>query len=318
MLDLKTHIPAEYHKFPPLFSESLAKNLPPNQPYDHKIPLQERFTPPFGLLYSRSTTEFQTLKVWLEENLSKRFIRASSSSAASPIFFVKKTDGSLWLCVNCHGLTAGTIKNHYLLPLLQEILMQLSKVKYFTTIDIRRAYNLVRMAEGKEWKTAFQMRYGLFESLVMPFGLTNAPSDFQALINDVLCIYHDDFCTAFLNNIFIYSNTLKEHKEQVYKVLKVLSNARLHLKPEKYHFHQQKVKYLGFIVTTKGIRMVREKISCVLGWEVPRTATDVQCFLQFTNFYRRFIKDYSKVLMPLTRMTKKEGGKYVPFVWVLE
>jgi len=151
-------------------------------------------------------TELQTLKEWLEENLSKGFIRASSSPAASPILFVKKTDGSLRLCVDYRGLNEGTIKNRYLLPLLQETLMRLSKAKYFTTLDIRSAYNLVRMAEGEEWKMVFQTRYGLFESLVMPFGLTNAPSDFQALINDVLGAYLDNFCTAFLDDIFIYSN----------------------------------------------------------------------------------------------------------------
>jgi len=162
-----------------------------------------------------SRTEVQTLKEWLEENLSKRFIRASFSRAASPILFVKKTDVSLRLCVDYHGLNEGTIKNCYPLPLLQETLIWLSKAKYFTTLDIRSVYNLVRMAEGKEWKAAFQKRYGLFESLVMPFGLMNAPSDFQALINDVLCIYLDGFSTAFLEDIFIHSNILKEHKEQV-------------------------------------------------------------------------------------------------------
>ena len=101
----------------------------------------------------------------------------------------------------------------------------------------------------------------------------------------------------------------------MYKVLKALSDAGLHLKPEKCHFHNQEVKYLGFIITTNGIWMDPEKVSCVLGWEIPRTVTNVQCFLGFANFYRRFIKDYSKVVMPLTTMTKKEGGKYVPFVW---
>jgi len=313
-LDLKTYIPAEYHEFLPLFSEALAKNIPPHRPYDHKIPLREGFTPPFGPLYSISRTELQTLKEWLE-NLSKGFIRASSSPAACPILFVKKTDGSLRLCVDYRGLNAGTIKNCYPLLLLQETLMRLSKSKYFTTLDIHGAYNLVRMAEGEEWKTAFRTRYGLFECLVTPFGLTNAPSDFQALINDVLRAYLDDFCTAFLDDFFIYSNTLKEHKEQVYKVLKALSDAGLHLKPEKCHFHKQEVKYLGFIITTNGIWMDPEKVSCILGWEIPRTVTNVQCFLGFANFYRRFIKDYSKVVTPLTTMTKKEGGKYVPFVW---
>ena len=167
----------------------------------------------------------------------------------------------------------------------------------------------------KEWKTAFWTCYGLFESLVMPFGLTNALSNFQVLINDLLHTYLDDFFTAYLDDIFIYSNTLKEHKEQVYKVLKALSQTELHLKPEKCHYHKQEVKYLGFIITTKGIRMDLEKVSWVLGWETTKNVTYVQCFLGFTNFYRWFIKDYSKVVMPLTRLTKKEEGKYAPFVW---
>ena len=104
-LDLKDYVPAEYHEFLPLFSETLAKNLPPHWPYDHKIPLREGFTPPFGPLYSMSRTELQRLKEWLEENLSKGFIKASSSPAALPILFVKKTDlGSLRLCVDYRGL----------------------------------------------------------------------------------------------------------------------------------------------------------------------------------------------------------------------
>jgi transposase InsO family protein len=314
-LNLKEYIPKEYHEFLPLFSEALAKNLPPHRPYDHRIPLREGFTPPFGPLYPLSKTELQALKEWLEDNLSKGFIRASSSPAASPILFVKKPDGTLRLCVDYRGLNEGTIKNRYPLPLLQETLMRLSRAKYFTCLDIRGAYNLVRMAEGEEWKTAFRTRYGLFESLVMPFGLTNAPSDFQALINNVLRAYLDDFCSAYIDDIIIYSNTLKEHREQVYKVLKALSDAGLHLKPEKCQFHKQEVKYLGFIITTNGIRMDPSKVSCVLGWETPKNITDVQCFLGFANFYRRFIKDYSAVVTPLTGMTRKEGGKYLPFVW---
>ena len=265
-----------------------------------------------------SKTELKTLKEWLEENLSKEFIRASSSPAASLILFVKKNDGTLQLCVDYRGLNKGTIKNQYPLPLIEEMLMRLPKAKYFTCLDIRGAYSLVGIAEGEEWKTAFRTRYGLYESLVMPIGLTNAAANFQALIKNVLHAYLDDFSTAYINDIMIYSNTLKEHKEQVYKVLKTLSDAGLHLKPEKCQFHKQEVKYLGFIIGTDGIRMDPEKISSILDWKTPKNVTDVQCFLGFPNFYRRFIKDYSKVVTPLTSLTKKEGGKYIPFIWSSE
>ena len=110
--------------------------------------------------------------------------------------FVKNNDGSIRLCVDYRALNEGTIKNRYSLPLIQETLMRLSKAKYYTKLDIRRAYYHIRMAEGEEWKTAFRTRYGLFESLVMPFGLTNAPASFQHFINDVLREYLDQFTTA--------------------------------------------------------------------------------------------------------------------------
>jgi hypothetical protein len=215
-----------------------ANKLPPHRPYNHRIPLNDGFTLPFGPIYSLSRTELEALRKWLEENLSKGFIRASSSPAGAPIQFVKKGDGSLCLCIDYQGLNEGTIKNRYPLPLLHETLLRIQKAKYFTKLDIHGAYNLVRMAEGEEWKTAFRTQYGLFESLVMPFGLTNAPASFQHFINDVLRPYLDVFVTAYLDNILIYTDNLEEHKKHILKVLEALSEAGLHLKPEKYEFHQ--------------------------------------------------------------------------------
>jgi hypothetical protein len=223
--DLQKIVPPEYHDYLPLFKEAIANKLPSHRPYDHKIPLREGFVPPFGPRYPLSREELEALKTWLEENLEKGFIRRSSSPAVSPILFVKKVDGSLWLCVDYRGLNEGTIKNRYPWPLIQETLMQLSKAKYFTTLDIRGAYNLVRMAEGEEWKTAFRTRYGLSESPVMPFGLTNAPANFQAFINDVLRPFLDRFCTAYLDDILIYSETIEEHREDIKQVLDALSKA---------------------------------------------------------------------------------------------
>jgi hypothetical protein len=117
------------------------------------------------------------------------------------------------------------------------MLLCLQKARYFRKVDIQGTYNLIRMAEGAEWKIAFRTHYGLFESLVMPFGLTNAPADFQHFINDVLCPYLDVFVTAYLDDILIYSDNLKDHQDHVLKVLKALSEAGLHLKPEKCEFH---------------------------------------------------------------------------------
>jgi hypothetical protein len=185
-------------------------------------------------LYSLSRPELEELKRWLEENLSKGFIHTSSSPAAAPILFIKKGDGSLRLVIDYRGINEGTIKNRYPLPLMQDTLMNLSRAKWFTKLDIRGAYNLICMAEGEEWKTAFLTRYGLFESLVMPFGLTNALATFQNFMNDVLAPYLDRLCTAYLDDTLIYSDTFEEHQEHVNLVLEAFEKAGLHLKPEKY------------------------------------------------------------------------------------
>lgn len=304
-------VPSEYHDFLPLFSEVAAKALPPHRTYDHKILMQDNFQPPFGPLYSLSKPELETLRAWLQENLSKGFIRASSSPAGAPILFVKKKDGTLRLCVDYRGLNEGTIKDRYPLPLIRETLMQLSKARYYTTLDIRSAYNLIRVAEGDEWKTAFRTRYGLYESLVMPFGLTNAPATFQKFVNDVLRPFLDAFCTAYLDDILIYSSTLEEHKIHVRRVLEALSKAGLHLKPEKCEFHRTSVRYLGMIISDKGVQMDPRKISTILEWDTPATLRDLRSFLGFSNFYRRFIKDYSRVVAPLVKLTKKDQS----FIW---
>jgi hypothetical protein len=137
--DLASSIPSEYHQFLHLFSEVEANKLPPHRAYDHRIPLQPNFTPPFGPIYPLSKTELEALRKWLDENLAKGFIRASSSPAGGPILFVKKGDGSLRLCVDYRGLNERTIKNRYPLRLLHETLLRLQKATFYTKLDIRGA-----------------------------------------------------------------------------------------------------------------------------------------------------------------------------------
>ena len=120
----------------------------------------------------------------------------------------------------------------------------------------------------------------------MPFGLTNAPPDFQKFINDTLRPYLYIFCTAYLDYMLVYSDTLDEHKIHVRRILEALSSAGLHLKPEKYEFHRQKVKYLGMILQHNGVGMDPAKITAIVKWEPPENLTDIRSFLGFSNFYR--------------------------------
>ena len=141
----------------------------------------------------------------------------------------------------------------------------------------------------------------------MPFGLTNAPATFQFLINTTFQEYLKIFVIAYLDNILAYTkDTLKDHAEAVKKVLKTLQQADIRLRPDKCEFHKKEVKFLGSIITTEGIRMDQKKAKAIKKWPEPKNLKEVQAFLGFANFYQRFIQDYSKVITPLTTLTKKE------------
>lgn len=169
----------------------------------------------------------------------------------------------------------------------------------------------MRIAKGNEYLTAFRTRFGLYEYRVMPFGLANAPSSFHNYINDTLRGYLDEFCTAFIDDILIFSKTLEEHQEHVKKVLKRLSEAGLQIDIKKCEFHVSSVKFLGLIVTTEGIKMDPAKLEAIITWPTPKNVKDIFRFIGFINFYRRFIKNFGSIVMPLTDLMKKD----VPFNW---
>ena len=125
----------------------------------------------------------------------------------------------------------------------------------------------------------------MFEYTVMPFGLTNAPATFQHFINDTLREYLDVFCTAYLDDILIYSDTLEEHKVQVRQVLEALQRAGILLRAEKCEFFTQKTTYIGLIVSPGGISMDPKKTTAIKDWKSPKCVNDVQAFLGFANFY---------------------------------
>ena len=307
-----TGIPEQYKDFEDVFQKKNADMLPEHRPYDCAIDLLEGAQPPFGPIYNLSQTELAELRKYIDENLAKNFIRHSKSPAGAPILFVKKKDGSLRMCVDYRGLNKITKKNRYPLPLISGLLEQLGRAKIFTKIDLRGAYNLVRIKEGDEWKTAFRTRYGHFEYNVMPFGLTNAPAVFQHMMNDIFLEHLDDFVVIYLDDILIYSKNKEEHEKHVRLVLEKLRERGLYAKLEKCLFHQTEMEFLGFVATTDGLKMDPKKVEAIVSWEAPKTVRDVQCFLGFANFYRIFIKNYSRVAAPLTRLTCKDKLEWGP------
>ena len=169
-----SNIPLKYHEFRDVFSKSRANTLPTHQPYDLKIKLEDGAIPPFGLIYSLSLHELQTLREFIDKHLANGLICPTRSLSGALLLFIKKKDGSLRLCVDFGGLNKITKKDQYLLPQIRDLLDSPRKAWFYSKIDLWHAYHLIQIQEGDEWKTAFRTRYRSFQWCVMPFGLTNA------------------------------------------------------------------------------------------------------------------------------------------------
>jgi hypothetical protein len=296
-------VPEEYHDYLHVFEGKENPGMPLHRHHDHRILLLEGKVPPFEPLRALDEGRRQALREYLETSLEQGWIRSSTSPAGAPIHFVKTKDGSLRLCVDYRGLNAMTMKDRIPLRLIGEALDRLANAKIYTKLDVKDAYHNLRIAKGDEWKTAFRTKYGLYEHLVMPFGLTNAPASFQHRMNEVLSDYLDVFCIAYLDDILIYLDDLEQHHQHVRRILETVEEVGLMLKASKCEFHADRMEYLGYIISPTGISMDPEKVKGAAEWREPTNVNGVQSFLGFANFYRRFIRDFSKITTPLTKLT---------------
>ncbi|KAJ1603622.1 hypothetical protein NDA14_000871 [Ustilago hordei] len=297
-------IPKPYQHLRDVFDEVEADKLPHHTEHDLHLELIEGGKPPQGPLYLKGPKEMSELRRYLDENLEKGFIRPSKSLAQSPVLFVPKKDGGLRLCVDYRGLNEITVKNRAPLPLIEEQLFLLRKARIYTKLDLRAAYNLIRIAKGDEWKTAFGTQLGLYEYLVMPFGLANAPAHFQSFINDIFQDIIGVYVVVYLDDFLIFSDTEEVHVKHVTEVLTRLRGNRLFAKLSKCEFHTKTVEFLGYIIKPTGIEMDPEKVRTVKEWPMPESIHDIQRFLGFANFYRRFIAHFARIAKPLTALVK--------------
>ena len=313
--DIKATLPEVLKEFADLADEDKAYELPDHGPDDHAIDLEPGKKPPYGPIYSLSEDELKVLRAYLDKHLKNGFIRPFTSSAGAPILFVKKKNGTLRLCVDYRGLNLLTIKNRYPLPLIGESLNRLSKARVYTSLDMVAAYNRLRIKKGDEWKTAFRTRYGHFEYTVLPFGLTNASATFQGFVNKILAERLDLTVIVYLDDIVIYSMDREQHIKDVKWVLSRLREHKLYINMEKCKFFKDSIDFLGFVVSSKGVQMQQDKIDAIQKWPAPRNVSEILGFLGLCNFYRRFIKGFSKLALPLTSMLKgstelhKKGSK---------
>lgn len=261
---------------------------------------------------------YDEVKQHIQEMLAVGAIRHSNSPWASNIVLVRKSDGRLRVCIDYRKLNARTIKDAYSIPLIESTLDRLSGAKWFSTLDLQAGYWQIQLAEEDKAKTAFTVgNLGFFEAERMPFGLTNAPATFQRLMEQTLADLTNTM--AYLDDIIIFSSTFEEHLERLEAVFVKLGEEGLKLKPSKCHLFKKRVKYLGHVISEDGIEADPAKVEVVKKWPIPTTVQELRQALGFFGYYRRFVKDYSKLAKPLHDLLQghentKRNNKKTPIV----
>ena len=254
----------------------------------------------------------------LKQMMEQGVIQASSSPWASPIVLVKKKDGTLRFCVDYRALNFVTKSDTFPLPRIDDLLDQLGKAKYFTTLDLAAGYWQILVHPDAREKTAFITHRGLYEFRVMPFGLTNAPAAFQRLMQLVLTDLNpedgEEFVNVYIDDVIVFSASLDDHLNHLQRVLNRISEVGLKLKPAKCHFAKEEVQYLGYLVTREGLRPTEDHLKAVSEFPVPKNIKEVRQFLGLASYYRRFINGFARIAHPLHQLTRKD----VPFAWTAE
>ena len=239
--------------------------------------------------------------------MRKGYIQPSKSPQMLPVHFIAKKDGTQRMVQDYQYINQWMIKNGYPLPLIADILDRVGKRKVFMELDLRWRYNNIRIKEEDKWKIVFTMHIGPYKPTVMYFGLTNSSATFQTMMNDLFCNLINQGDTAtFIDNILVATDTEEGHDKLVEEVLKRLEENDLFVKLEKCKWKVREVEFLEVVIEPKGVKMQREKVEGVLNWPVPRNVKEVQKFLDLTNYYRRFIKDFARIAAPLHMLVRKK------------
>ncbi|GBG88984.1 hypothetical protein CBR_g48594 [Chara braunii] len=257
--------------------------------------------------------EQQKLRRQLETLTSKGWIRPSTSEFGASVLLVPKGSGEFRMCIDNRGLNKITRKSTEPLPRIDDLLDMVQGCTIFSKVDLKSRYHQIEMAEEGVHKTAFKTRYGTYEYLVMPFGLCNAPGTFQTEMHRIFRPYLDKFMVVYLDDILVFTKTIREHAEQLALVLLSLRDSHYKINREKSSFGVPSVIYLGHVISGDGLAPEAAKIAAIQDWPQPQTVRDVRSFLGLASYYRKFVRNFSAVAAPLTNLTKKD----TPFLWSL-
>jgi transposase InsO family protein len=273
--------------------------MPPDHIVQHDLKVTTDNNPPHRPPLRLSETELAALNDIIGKLLDEGLIQPSFSPYAAPAMLVKKKDGTYRLVIDYRKLNERTIKSHYPLPRIDDLLDRLHGSCYYTKLDAEQGYFQIKMNPDDIFRTAFSTRFGLFEWRVMPMGCCNAPSTFMSLMHSVFRPYLDKFVIIYVDDILIYSKTLDEHVAHLRQTLSVLREHKIYMKPSKCTFATDTIKFLGYVLSPNGISPDPDNVACVRDWPVPLTVHDLQRFLGFCGFYRHFVSHFAEKALPL-------------------
>ncbi len=308
---VKVKLFSEYHDYLDVFDRAMIDQLSLHRFYDHKIELIDEEMFSRSRLYQMFNHKLQKIKKYLIKHLNKEFIFFSFASYVSFILFIEKKDESLRFCVDYRKLNALIKWNRYSLSLIDETLARIQESKYLTRLNIIVAFNKLRMHSDSEDLTIFITSFDFYKYHVMSFKLINGSTFYQHYMNDVLFDYLHQFCQIYLDDIIIYSKTLKKHKRHVRLVLHRLRETDLQMNINKCKFHVQKIFFLRLLLFIEELKINLRKVQAVVEWSTSTNLIQMQFFVNFCNFYRRFIKNFSKIVHSLIQLIQKE----VIFEW---
>jgi len=291
-----------------VFPDKLPSGLPPGRGHELRIKLQADSRPPHRQPLRRNQKHAAFEAKWIQDMLANGHITRSQSEYAAPHFYVDKADstatGEYRAVTDYRLLNEQTVKNRYPLPRADQLFDKLAHAKYFSKIDLRTGFYQILIAAEDRHKTAFVTGQGQFEYTVLPMGLCNSPGVFMALMNDTFRAYLDQFVLVFLDDIIVYSDTLEDHERHLRLALQRLREQRLYAKLSKSALCQTEVEFLGHYVGRDGLRVMEDKIEAVRDWPVPTTMRELRAFLGLAGYYRRFVRGFSEIALPLTELTR--------------